>query len=73
MKIGQVITALEHTYRDAEGDLLFHPTEKTELQGLAAAVTLTVPCTRVARLPSLVDPLDRQGIPARGYLEAAEA
>ncbi|MBK6689842.1 MAG: Gldg family protein [Deltaproteobacteria bacterium] len=41
VKTDLVITALEDTFRDLDGDLVFDPTEKKELYGLAAAVTRT--------------------------------
>ena len=48
-------------------------TELAEQHAREVAVTLSETRHRVASLPSLVDHLDRQGMSARGYLEAAEA
>lgn len=48
-------------------------TELAEQHARDVAVTLSETRHRVASLPSLVDHLDRQGISARGYLEAAKA
>ena len=48
-------------------------TELAEQHARDVAVTLSETRHRVASLPSLVDHLDRQGMSARGYLEAAEA
>lgn len=47
-------------------------TELAEQHARDVAVTLSETRHRVASLPSLVDHLDRQGMSARGYLEAAE-
>lgn len=41
LKTDLVITALDDTFRDADGDLVYDPTEKKDLYGLAAAVTRT--------------------------------